>query len=187
MGYIPGTAYPPEPPARPSAVTAIAIIGLVIGGLGLLFMPLNIMSAVTAGRPAGPAGPAMWANPAFRTHMLVALPISAVACVLYIVAGVGMLQLRPWARKLAVGLVIFAMLFSLANVLMTLPQTGAAVEAAMQSMPTPPSGPMPNMSFIKPLIYVIAGFTILIGLAVKVTFLILLTRRYVVEAFEANR
>ena len=185
MGYVPGMAYPAEPPVRPVAVTVIAIVGIVVGALALLFLPVNIMHAATGWRSAGPTGPMMWANPTFRTYTLVAMPISAIACVLYIVAAIGMLQLRPWARTLAVGLIIFAMIYSLVGMMVTLPQMGSMIEAAMRSTPT--SGPMPNMSFMKPIIYVVAGFMALIGLGVKITFIVLLTRPNVVQAFEPAR
>jgi hypothetical protein len=174
--------YPgPSEPERPIAVTVIGVLGIIGGALGLLSAPLNILYMATGFKAAGPMGEALWANDTYRLYMQANTPVSLVLCGLYLAAGIGLLRLRPWAWTLTIGLLIFGMLSQILNACIMLPLMGTIFNEAMAatSMPTP----APDMSFMKPVIYVSGGFAVVIGLAVMVLFLVLLTRPNVRRAF----
>jgi len=168
-------------PQRPSTVTAIAILGIAFGAMALLYLPLNIFYMATGWKSAGPVGPAMWANDTFRIYMLVSTPLSALVSALYIVAGVGMLRMRAWAHKLAIGLIVFGMVSQLAGVLVMGPQMASTITSAMPALP--PGGP--DLSFMKPFMIGAIAFGTFIGLAIMAVLLVLLLRPDVRGAFAA--
>lgn len=179
MAYAGQATQAPPQSGRPSTLTAIAVLAIAMGALGLLSLPLSILYMATGWKAAGPAGPALWANETFRTYTLVSFPLGTVLSVLYIVAGVGLLRLRPWAWGLTIGLIVFAMLSQVINACVMLPQMGTLLSA---SMPPMPQG-APDLSFMLPFMYVGVGIGVLIGLAVMTILLVLLTRPNVRGAF----
>ena len=178
--YPTPTASQPE---RPSTVTAIGVLGIAVGALGVLSAPLNLLYFATGFRAAGPMGPTLWENDAFRTYMLVNAPLGAVLSVLYIVAGVGLLRLRPWAWGLTVGLIAFAMVSQIVGACIMTPSLASIFGETMPGMP--PGGP--DMSFMRPVMYASVAIGVLIGQAIMIVLLVLLTRPNVRQAFGRAR
>jgi hypothetical protein len=185
MAYAGYPAHGAHTQERPVTVTVLAVLGIVVGALGLVSLPMNLLYIATGWRAAGPMGPAIWANHTFRTYMLVSLPISTVVGVLCIVAGVGMLRLRAWARKLAIGLIVFELISQIAGAFIMGPQVTSIFTDAMQSMPAMPPG-APDLSFMKPALIGAVVTGTLVATAVMTVLLVLLTRPHVKEALASR-
>src|SRR6266853_2727808 len=58
----------------------------------------------------------MFESPNFVTLMKVRLPIGLITSAVLLTTGIGLLRLKPWARKVSIGYAIYAILFVLINV-----------------------------------------------------------------------
>jgi hypothetical protein len=58
----------------------------------------------------------MFESPNFETLMKVRLPIGQITSAVLLTTGIGLLRLKPWARKVSIGYAIYAILFVLINV-----------------------------------------------------------------------
>jgi len=181
MAYAYGPVYPSPQPQRPVAVTVIGILFIIFGAMGLLGLPINILYMATNWRLAGPMGEAMMANDLLRTYMWVQVPVGFVLSLLYLASGIGMLQLRPWARMLAIGIVIFGMIAPVINSIVMVPALMSGMTDAMASA-VPTGGP--DLSFIGPLMMASVGLGVALGIGIMVVLLIFLTRPNVRAAFE---
>jgi hypothetical protein len=179
MAYPAHEPYGPPPPERPLLVTVVAVLGIAMGAMGLLSVPVNIVHLATGFRTMGPMGPSLMQDTGFGKYMLVMLPVGMVASAGYLAAGIGMLKLRPWARKLAIGMVIYGMLSQIAGPFLVGPMMTRMFSAQMAAMPT--GGP--DMSFMGPLmqVMVIGGSAAMV--VAHILILILLTRPDTVAAF----
>lgn len=99
----------PQPPA---AAKVFGILNILFGVLGI---PCIAMSAVVLFIPLGPEmtkdNPAlqlMEESALYRTFTQVGVVLGFIATVVLIVAGVGLLQLRPYGRTLSIGYGIYA-------------------------------------------------------------------------------
>lgn len=88
-------------PSRPPSVTVFAILLLVFGGLALLCLPFSLWAVMTFG-VGWPAGGAYLAWTRISAVLQLAGGLWQVA------AGIGLLQLRRWARRAAVGYGVYA-------------------------------------------------------------------------------
>jgi hypothetical protein len=87
----------PVPVGKPSCPLPLAVVAgfSMLSSLSLVFLLFIHMPAVILGRAIrGPAGTGIW----------------VLSCALYLIAGVGLLQLKPWSHALAMGLQFFYLL-----------------------------------------------------------------------------
>jgi hypothetical protein len=115
------TPYDEPQPERPVIVTVIGILAIVAGALTLLSLPLSLLQFSGAMPMAGP-GSQIVQDPTVRTWMIVSSTVGALLAGLQIVAGIGLLRLQRWGWLLAIGLLIFGVLWQV------------AITIAMQSM-----------------------------------------------------
>lgn len=134
---------------RPTGVTAIAIINIILGALGLCGVLGSIMVVVLAlsADPNKPPAPAPAAGtpanpfdtlqdqqafmikeaPGYKPFMIGACVFTIISTTLLLASGIGMLKLRPWARKAGIlwaGLAILVALGTIGyTVSVTLPAT----------------------------------------------------------------
>jgi hypothetical protein len=171
-------AYQPARPERPAAVTVIAILVLIYGAMGVIMLPINIAQLYGAKLATGPAA-AMMQNPTFASWSRISIPLGGLFSILWIVIGIGLLQLLRWARKLAIGLIVASMVVQVVGM-------GVMMPVMMQAMATTSFGPgpqpPPELMRAMMTVGVVVAAVIILGLGVL--FIVLLTRPNVRYAFE---
>jgi hypothetical protein len=107
-------AEPYQGAERPAAVTVFGILNIVFGALGLLSMPCALFFMF--------AMPGKVMNPtrAVKAWLLFSSLIGFVATILLIITGIGLLNLKAWARKWAVGYGWFAIIWGVLGTIMNL-------------------------------------------------------------------
>jgi hypothetical protein len=96
---------------RPTAVSAFGILNLAKGALGiigLLWTPLFFSGAAAANNPAIKI---MAENPTYMKLIKMMTPVGIIVSGVLLATGVGLLKLKPWARKLSIGYAIYAIIF----------------------------------------------------------------------------
>jgi hypothetical protein len=182
MGYYAPQAVQPE---RPTAVTVIAILAILYGALLLVGLPFSIMQVAGGFRMPGPGGDAtarMMAQPAMAAWSRASIGLSAITGVLWVVSGIGLLRLRRWARFLTMALVVIAVLIQIVGSAITVPVT-----MEMMTSGSFAPGPAPPPELMRAIITVALVVVSVVMLGIAVLFLVLLTRRNVVYAFEPER
>jgi hypothetical protein len=123
---------------RPAAVLVIAILQFVGGGLGLLQdVSGAVMQATGAGQsmakaftpPAPPGGKPVEAFdadafmkeriPHYSIYLWSHFTLDTLLCLLMILSGIGLLQMKQWGRRLAFGYAAYSILLRLWTVLYT--------------------------------------------------------------------
>jgi len=169
--------YQPTQPVRPTAVTVIAVLIIIYAALSLVALPINIMQMIGAAKATGPTA-AMMQAPGMALLSWISVPLNGLSSVLWIAAGIGLLQLREWARKLTIGLLVYAIVMQMVSAVVAVP----AVSGMMTSGAFGPAPPLPpgTMTLI-----IGAGvvFWLLILTGIAVLFMVLLTRPNVRYAF----
>jgi hypothetical protein len=88
---------------RPQAITVFGILNIVFGGSGLLCSPFAIaMTMFMPSQPNNPAFQLIHNNVAFRMWMIVSAVVGMVAAAVLVAAGIGLLKMKPWARKVSI-------------------------------------------------------------------------------------
>ena len=174
MGYYP---YQPPPRQRPTVVTVLAILFIAFGGMGLLSTPISILQM----RGEWPGSEFM--QPLFREGILgawmrVSMVLGPAFCILWIAAGIGLLQLRRWGLGLAIGLTVLSLLTQVVAAAVMVPAFSSLDLSGM----FPPGGPQAQMMTTIMVGSVVAALVIGVGLNVLV--LVLLTRPHVRQAFQ---
>jgi hypothetical protein len=98
---------------RPQAVTALGILDIAFGAIGVLGILLTLVRAkeLSANPAVAAMYAAMYSSPEYLTWTRIHMPIAGVLSALVLVAGIGLLRLRPWARtaSIAYGVVMVVM------------------------------------------------------------------------------
>ncbi|MHC4478617.1 MAG: DUF4339 domain-containing protein [Planctomycetota bacterium] len=107
-------------PERPTSVTVFGILNIVFGGLGALCMPFGMCVSFVMPDLFNPtAGAKAW--------LLFSYIIGFAATIVLLVVGIGLLGLRSWARRWAVGYGWFAIVWGIVGTVvnMVLMRSGA--------------------------------------------------------------
>src|SRR5258707_672755 len=123
---------------RSAAVTIFGILNILFGALGfvstlfvLLLVPKMLANLDEAHNPALKI---MNEHPAYMAFTKGSQALSLIVCPVLIASGIGLLRLKPWARKTTIGYGIYAILLGLAGlVLMMIYLSGPLLETAHQS------------------------------------------------------
>ncbi len=120
-GMLPG-GYGPVKAARPASVTVFGILNLVFGLLGLCGTAGSV--AVLFLMPQNPnvRNPVldlMADSPVYRLFNQVMIGLGCIAAIVLIVAGIGLLQTRPWGRTLSIGYSLYAILSGILGLAMS--------------------------------------------------------------------
>src|SRR5260221_14343124 len=103
-------------PKRPGPVTACAVLFFVFGGLGLLAslgglgvggVAASFLSNPTPPPPGQPNLFDLWTKfdqraPSFKYYFFGEMTLGLVMCLIEIIAGVGLLKMRYWGRRLGI-------------------------------------------------------------------------------------
>jgi hypothetical protein len=129
----PSVLSPAPIPDRPTAVTVFGVLNIVFGALGLLSMPCAMLFTL--------AMPPSIMNPTrtVKAWLLLSYLIGFACTILLVVVGIGLLKLKAWARKWAVGYGWFAIVWGVIGIiinviLMTSGAYGYSHDAARGAM-----------------------------------------------------
>jgi hypothetical protein len=101
---------------RPASVTFFGILNIAFGALGIfgLLSTVQLLSGKSMGN--NPVVKLMLENPTYVQWIKATIPINLITGIALVMAGIGLLRLKPWARNLSIYYAIFAILFCLATV-----------------------------------------------------------------------
>jgi hypothetical protein len=188
-------------PQRPTSVLVIAILNLVLGSLGSLLMICGSIGAVGAVFLAQAAAKNNPNTPPFPTPPtpLLAVQVGTMVlglglCVAAVVVGLGLLRMRPWARRWCIGLAAAAIAFELGSVAVgqLLSEEQERYQAASQQwqeefnksmgVPATPQPVDPKQAVRLGTVFGLAMAAVVIGYAAFQ--IVVMTRPAVVDAFE---
>jgi hypothetical protein len=119
-------AFPPEdckisPGAmqRPTSATVFGILNIAFAAYGVFGIIASAMMLFSNGNSNNPVVKIMHENPGYLAWMKLTVPLGLIGCVVLLVAGIGLLKMKEWARKLSIGYAIYAILFGLAGSVVT--------------------------------------------------------------------
>ncbi len=98
---------------RPASVTTFGILNIVFAGIGMLGVAATVAMLSGRGGAANPVLTLMRDNSAYAAWTKISLPLGILSCVALMAAGIGLLWLKPWGRKLSIGYAIYAILFGI--------------------------------------------------------------------------
>jgi hypothetical protein len=165
---------------RPTVVTVFAILNLVFGGLGILGTPLALLMFYLPQRPGAPPDlmtKLLKENETARYWFLGSGVVAMVAAAVLLVAGLGLLKMKPWGRRVSIGYAVFAIVMNVVGavanyVLLVVPLMEAAGKAGgLQAF----AAMIMGVSFL-------AGSVM--GMVYPIVLLVFMTRPPVVQAFQ---
>lgn len=166
---------------RPTSVTVFGVLNVVLGTLrlfGSLFAAAVLALAKATVVHASPFIEALHRHAVYRLFVTVGIPLQFVAAAVLVVAGVGLLLMKRWARVTTIVYAIYAIFQALISIAVSVSVViPAAVEASSGR------GPEAMLAMITS----VAGLAgRVLGLAYPILLLIFMTRPKVVEAFRAG-
>src|SRR5882672_9663344 len=96
---------------RPASVTVFGILNIIFAVVGVFGIIGSIVMFSTMDASRNPVVKIMRESPAYATWMKLSLPLGLAATMALLTAGIGLLLMKPWARKLAIGYAIYAIAF----------------------------------------------------------------------------
>ncbi len=103
---------------RPAAVTVFGILNIVFAAFGVFGVLASIALFSRTDASNNPVVRIIRDSPAYAGFLKLSIPLGLIACVVLLVAGIGLLRLQPWARKLSIGYAIYAIVMSLVGAAM---------------------------------------------------------------------
>ena len=105
---------------RPASVTVFGILNFVFAAFGVIGL---IASFALLGLPADSDNPVIQfihECPGYAVWLKICIALGVLSCVGLLVAGVGLLGLKPWARTFTIAYAIYAIVFCLGGMLSNL-------------------------------------------------------------------
>jgi hypothetical protein len=171
------------PQQRPTSATVFGTLSVVFGGWRLLVRFLTILvGSLVGGAPSeSPVTRAMESSPVWSAWAAVAHPLSYVAAVVMVTMGIGLLMVKPWARKVAIGYGIYAILMSIVSGVLTFAFLMPALSSQLaEADPRLAALGGPFISIFA----AAAGLIVIVYFGLLVYFM---TRPGVIEAFRADQ
>ncbi len=161
---------------RPSAVTAFGILNIVFGGLGVLCTPMSLIFLRIQRESDLPLSRVMNMNAGLFAYWVVVAALTVLSALALIAAGIGLLQMRPWARVLSIAYGIFSIIMGI---------VGIFVNAVFVFGPAISAAGMGGREGVASLVGVTAGMAGgIIGLVYPVLLLVFMTRPRIRDAFQ---
>lgn len=162
---------------RPKSVTVLGILNIVFGSLGILGTIISAVILFAVRFPRGSFQRLMMNSEAYSAFMMISLPLGLLASVLLLVAGIGLLGLKPWARVCSIVYSIYAIVAGIVGVIVTIAVvTGPAMHSAYRYSRAAGAGAVGGA-----IGGIVGG---IIGLAYPIILLIFMCRRNVIDAFQ---
>ncbi len=99
--------------SRPTSVTVFGILNLVFAALGVFGIITTLAMVRLAAGTNNPAMQVMRDNPAFLAWLKLSIPLGLLSAVMLTACGIGLLMMKPWARKLSIGYAFYAIVLSI--------------------------------------------------------------------------
>ncbi len=100
---------------RPASVTTFGILNIVFAALGVIGIIGTILMFSMTDGSHNPAIKIMRESPAYAGWLKLSIALGLLSSAALLAAGIGLLALKPWARKLSIGYAIYAIAFGLLN------------------------------------------------------------------------
>lgn len=158
---------------RPTSITVCGVLNIVFGAIGLLCAPCMLVALLMPQGNFGgnPVMHAMQTNALYKGWVIGGSGIGFFAAIVLVVAGIGLLNLRNWARLLSIGYGIYAILMGI---------TGTVIQALVL-LPLVPQARGPEAAgLIGGVFGGLCGSVF--GLAYPVVLIILMMRRVAIDA-----
>ncbi|HLX62649.1 MAG TPA: hypothetical protein VKX17_15330 [Planctomycetota bacterium] len=168
-----------EPRTRPTGVSVIAVLAIVFGILGVCCAPFVIGQLVIAGDPVHVA---MRNNTGLYIYMLGTQSFHWIISIALTAIGFGLWRLSEWARKGAVALAIFTILYQLANTAVYYLLFGSQMMDLMGSSSGQPVSP----EIMKTITYIVTPICMCFVFGIYVWIAVYLTRPHVKAAFQTK-
>jgi len=106
---------------RPVTVTVFGILNIGFSVFGLVGIVATIALFSASAMSNNPVVNIMRENqnPAFAVWMKISIPLGILTCLLLLTAGIGLLMLKEWARKLSIGYAIYAIVSGLVGIVLS--------------------------------------------------------------------
>jgi len=103
---------------RPGSVTAFGILNIAFAVLGVFGLLGTIALFSMTGTSINPVVKIMRESPALATWLKLSIPLGLLSCGVLLAAGIGLLRLENWGRKLSIGYAIYGIIFSTIGLVM---------------------------------------------------------------------
>lgn len=153
----------------PGSIKVLGILNLVFAGLGVIGL-LFTYAMYFGGFKLGGRNPVVeiaHASPPYMMFLKVTLGLGVVALIVFAASGIGLIGMKPWARKLAIGYALYAIVGAIVGLVVTY----VYVLAPMSGRPGSGAGMFGG---------VWGG---ILGCAYPIILLVFMTRKNVVDAF----
>jgi len=103
---------------RPSSVTTFGILNIVFAVFGVFGLLGTIALFSIMGSSNNPVVRVMRESPGYAVWLKLTIPLGLLTCGVLLAAGIGLLRLENWGRKLSLGYAIYAIVFSILGLVM---------------------------------------------------------------------
>jgi len=97
---------------RPTVVTVFGILNICFAALGVIGIIASIALFFVPADSNNPVIKIMHENAAYAMWLRICIPLGILSSLALLAAGIGLLYLKPWARKLSIGYALYAIVFS---------------------------------------------------------------------------
>ena len=98
---------------RPTSVTVFGILNIVFAVFGVFGIIATLAMFKLAAGTGNPALQIMQDNPDFAAWIKLSIPLGLLSSIALLAAGIGLLLMKSWARKLSLGYAIYAIVLSI--------------------------------------------------------------------------
>jgi hypothetical protein len=98
---------------RPASLTVFGILNILFAALGLIGLIGTIVMFAMMDASRNPVVKMMQNSPAYAAWVKLSLALGLAATVVLLTTGIGLLRMKRWAHKLAIGYAIYAIAFSI--------------------------------------------------------------------------
>jgi len=177
------------PPLRPKSVTVIAILGIIFGAIGCLCIPIGfVFGMIKQGQQQQDVPQAMTV---FNTVVSVA---SLVLSIVLLIASIGALRLRAWARPAMLAFAAVDLVYDVAKGVLFVVWMVPAMGPMIRNSPDVRNNPQIKAQDIENIVrvsqYVWTGIAIglaLVTVGYAIAVLVVMNKPHVKAAFEDNR
>ena len=103
---------------RPVSVTVFGILNIVFAVLGVFGMIGTLVLFSMSEASNNLVVRIMRESPGYAAWLKLTIPFGLLACIVLLAAGIGLLRLKSWARKVSIGYAIYAIAFGLLGMVM---------------------------------------------------------------------
>ena len=169
---------------RPPAVLVMAILNMVFGALGIFgLLCIGLMFLIMPQLPQPPGGnPAIkvFEVPAYKQSVFVFASIGAVLAILEIIAGIGLLRMKTWGRRLSIGYAVTTIVIQVIGLVVNIAYVNPKIAEVMAQDTQQPFAQMQSNPMVG---NIGTGFGAVLGMAYAVALLIVMFRPHVRAAF----